>query len=884
MTKATRWCGWAAAAGALLMAGCGGGGSASSPSAPAPDSPRQLAGRILASASTGQALFVPAESPDGRLMAGGAGLGVTGGTVSIDPGERGRYQVSISLSSRSVAASMIAPRVWLENVQAGRANPGDVRADYVVTTFAGTPGSAGNVSGPKSVGRLNQPRYVEILESRVGADPLIVASLSQVARISPNGDIEYIFSSPAVEIRDIARGSDGTLWLAMADHVLRRISTDTGQEIQVVGTPGSTGHVAGSDAAARFNVITQLESTFVIDNNGIRPFNSSSGAVQLAAGSPIAANSDVASLDSEIWGHSYLSAQAGNNRLSTFTTNPGTRTDLGTGTGGLTNGLANQARFFGPLGVFATGRRAWVSDSQNRAIRMVHLIGDHGPNRSYYVTTIAGGNGVGTANGPGDAAQFTATNRIVVDQSASRPRDEDIYVVDTNAHTVRRILRLGRLPDVPTTLTTVSTEATGFPGATFLPNPTGALNPSWQVNGELQLQFPMILPEGTDTLVADVYVAGVPEESTSLSAVVNGSGTDVAGSPSVSVVTIAGRQGSGGYSDGPGSVAAFGAQLGLDMDESMNLFVADTDSGTVRWRNFGGSFATILGTPFLPPGPAIDGNGFSKAGAPYDVAVSNDGKTLWYTDAVHHVIRRATYNPANGEINHPGAWTTVTLYGSAGTPGDVLGTGTVARLNQPRGITIDPSGSVLYVADRGNNKIKRFSAFGGPIALLAGSGAAGANNGVGALATFSQPEDVAVGLAGDVFVSDPGNRLIRRVSPAGAASTVAGAAGITGMVDSSTGSGARFTQPASLAADNNGFLFVADKRISWVVRRISPSGQTATVAGVSSLSAVSDGPGASAGFGTGPSLVLTSTPRGELMTSSGNTIREIHHFISSASP
>jgi sugar lactone lactonase YvrE len=687
-----------------------------------------------------------------------------------------------------------------------------------------------------------------------------------------------------VEIRDIARGPDGSIWLAMADHVLRRISTRTGEELQVVGTPGSTGHVAGSGSAARFNIITQIESGFVVDFNGIRPFSSSSGAVELASHTPIAGISDVRSLDPALWGHSYISVHSGNHRVSTFTTNPGTKTDLGTGASGLTNGLAHQARFFGPLGVSVAGSRAWISDSQNRALRMVHLIGDHGANRSYYVTTIAGGNGAGAVDGPGTSAQFGSIGRIEVDQSSSRPRDEDIYVVDTTNHTIRRVLRLGRLSDVPTALETVSDQPIGFPGAIYLPHPNGALNPSWLLGGEDELEFPMILPEGTDTLVADVYLAGVPELSTSLSGVVNSAGTDVAGSPHVSVVTIAGRQGSGGYSDGPGSVAAFGSQLGLAMDASLNLYVADSDSGTIRWRNFGAGFHTILGTPFLSPGPAVDGNGLSRAGTPHDVAVSADGRTLWYTDSVHHVIRRATHDPSLGAINNPASWTTVTLYGSAGTPGDALGSGAVARLNQPRGIAIDAAGSVLYVADRGNNKIKRFSAFGGPIALLAGSGAAGASNAVGALATFSQPEDVAVGLAGDIFVADFGNRLIRRVTQGGAASTLAGAAGITGMVDSATGGGARFTQPSSLAADSNGFLFVADKRVSWVIRRISPSGQTATVAGVSSQSALADGPGNASCFGTGSSLVLTSTPRGELMASAGNTIREIHHFISSASP
>jgi hypothetical protein len=128
---------------------------------------------------------------------------------------------------------------------------------------------------------------------------------------------------------------------------------------------------------------------------------------------------------------------------------------------------------------------------------------------------------------------------------------------------------------------------------------------------------------------------------------------------------------------------------------------------------------------------------------------------------------------------------------------------------------------------------------------------AGTNDGVGTNAAFSGPRHIAIDMAGNLYVTDFANYTIRKITPAGIVSTLAGTPGVAGTNDG-YGSNALFTHPHGIAADTNGNLFVTDLGFNWtvggVIRKISPGGLVATIAGTPNVSGTNDGSGNTALF------------------------------------
>jgi sugar lactone lactonase YvrE len=168
------------------------------------------------------------------------------------------------------------------------------------------------------------------------------------------------------------------------------------------------------------------------------------------------------------------------------------------------------------------------------------------------------------------------------------------------------------------------------------------------------------------------------------------------------------------------------------------------------------------------------------------------------TDGGNSTIRKIT--PAG---------TVSTLAGAAGSRGSEDGTVSAARFAVPQGVAVDTAGNV-YVGDRGNNTIRKITPL-GIVSTLAGvAGSAGSTDGAGNAARFFVPRGVAVDTAGNVYVADSGNHTIRKISPAGNVSTLAGLAGSPGFTDG-TGSAARFSAPAGVAVDTVGNVYVGTR-------------------------------------------------------------------------
>jgi len=167
-----------------------------------------------------------------------------------------------------------------------------------------------------------------------------------------------------------------------------------------------------------------------------------------------------------------------------------------------------------------------------------------------------------------------------------------------------------------------------------------------------------------------------------------------------------------------------------------------------------------------------------------------------------------------------------TLSGPVGAIGDMDNAYVDARLSGPRAVAADSS--YVYIADTNNHTIRKFD--GNGVTTLAGlAGVPGASNGLGAGARFNKPGGLALDSNGNLFVADSGNHTIRKITPAGLVTTFAGQAGVPGTADG-TGAAAQFNFPAGLAFDASGILYVADSG-NHTIRRITQAGAVTTLAG-----------------------------------------------------
>lgn len=319
--------------------------------------------------------------------------------------------------------------------------------------------------------------------------------------------------------------------------------------------------------------------------------------------------------------------------------------------------------------------------------------------------------------------------------------------------------------------------------------------------------------------------------------------------------TFAGYPNSPGTNDGPGISARFSNPSGIVVDASGTAYVADSGNHTIREISPAGIVTTIAGQSGVSgykDGPATN----ALFNGPTALALDSDG-TLYVADSGNYVIRKIV--PA-GMVS--------TLAGRPGASGCRDGIGTNAVFAYIGGLALDTNHN-LYVADSQNSVIRKVTPAGVVSTWAGKAGSQGFQDGAGTNAQFGNPQGLALDSSGVLYVADSGNNVIRRIDPSGNVTTWVG--GNYGYRDAQ-GTNAWFANPAGLAFDNQGNLYVAETY--GAVRKVSADGEVLSLGGTPGAAYDHvDGLGTFARFSS-PCAIGVS-PSGHLLVvdSGNNTIR-----------
>ncbi len=540
----------------------------------------------------------------------------------------------------------------------------------------------------------------------------------------------------------VAVSPDGRL-IYVADthnHTIREVSPE-GEVRTLAGVVGSIGSQDSGNGQARFRYPCGLATDaqgylYVADshNHCIRRISPQGTVITLAGAAGQPGSEDGGSRSARFnlpyavavspSGEVYV-ADSGNHTIRVIDGEGLVRTLAGlAGNPGATDGAGAEARFDGPYGIQVDGEGlVYVSDRGNQCIRQI--------DRQGLVRTLAGNPGKeGHNDGPAASATFTHPMGLGRDSTGT------LWLTELGNHGVRRLATDERV----STVITDAGEPDGLKTAARFFNPYG-----------------VALDRDGIAYVADMEHHRIRKVW-----------------PDGSTTTLAGA-GFAGNNDGQGAQAAFSYPQGVAVDDSGQVYVADTSGQTIRKISPEGTVSTL-------------------AGARY-------------------------------------AW------------GSTDGTGSAARFGYPTSVAVDAQGQV-YVTDTSNQTIRKISPAGVVSTLAGKAGQYGHADGPGEAARFHSPYGLAVDSQGVVFVADYGNHVIRKISPEGAVSTLAGKVGVMGQANGPLAD-ARFSYPWKLALDTDGTLYVVDAGYGFI-RKISPDGVVSAVAGGTSAAGFSSGllPGA----------------------------------------
>jgi hypothetical protein len=625
----------------------------------------------------------------------------------------------------------------------------------------------------------------------------------------------------------MARDANGNLIVAdFANDTIRKIAPD-GSVSTIAGLAGVAGSADGSGAAARFNTpfgvaIDGTGNIYVSDtgNHTIRKISPAGLVSTLAGLAGSAGNSNGVGSSARFRSprgmaiganNNLFVADATDNTIRQITPDGHVTTFAGSGSPGSADKKGTAASFYFPVGLAADAAGIlYVADARNSTIRKIAL--------DATVSTLAGLAGqAGSADGTNDTALFSGPQGLVVGP------DSNIFVSDTVNHTVRRV--------TPTGVVTTLVGSAGQKGSIDSTNTAARFN----------LPLGIAIDENTNLYVADSANNSIRKVTAALA-----------------VTTFAGSTGGSGSADANGNNARFNLPVGAAFDPAGNLYVADQGNKTIRKMAADGTVTTVAGV--VGATGTNDGPGLSAHfNNPSGLATDRDGN-LFVTDSFSHTIRKVT---PLGDVS--------TFAGTPGTSGATNGNGSAAQFYVPFGIAVDSNG-VVFVSDSFNAAIRQILPD-GTVTTLAGSfGSTGTNDGPNASARFNFPQGIALDGNSNLYVLDEANYTIRKISPAGQVSTLAGIPGVAGSADG-PGATATFNLSFGLAADLNGNVFVADKD-NGLIRKITPAGNVTTIGGSAGQAGIADGTGDAAQFNNPEGITVDNQGNVYVMDTFNNSIRK----------
>lgn len=903
-----------------LIAGCGGGGKNS---VTEPPSRVGSLHRFDVDVRTGKVTVSKVEDPDSpsRAVFTGSAVSFTSSDLLSIGGDAGIREVQIRLSNQS-RQYFSNPRIVVSNIQ--NAGAPDFRGNTQVTTVAGN--ASGSTDGFGTAALFNAPSAVTgggnanptsffisdrgnhtIRKMESDGSVTTFAGTAGTSGFLDGGSTAARFNAP----EQIAVDSAGNLYVAdSGNHAIRRITPN--RDVATIAGTGVAGSTNGTGDVAQFNLPVGIavspsgDRIYVAEASGHRirrltynhngprdrPYayqvetiagtgtagfvDGPGGSAQLNSPRRMALTSRFGSDDAL-----YIADTSNNSiRRVKLDFSPSVSTVAGFGTAGSTDGSGSQARFTSPQGVAVIAQdnenfTLYVTDQHN--VRAIYPIAgsDLSGFGAYRVVTLAGAASTGMANGNGNAARFsTPTGLFAVPGSGPAAT---VFVADTNNNRIRKVIASSNLfTGGQSSAVTEPVRLTQY--FSEIPNRPG----SWYIRLS-------DVPQGNTTQFTVQFHVPQGISGFSFTAFVE-TDTNLINVPAVGgafLNTLAG-DGRPGSHNGGGINAQFNRPYGVvpvprHLRESwtrygyppIRAFIIDSDNHRVRYLDTNGSVGTFAGTTQgFLDNTALD----AQFNSPRVGALAPDG-TLYVVDVFNRRIRRLGFGPSQ---------VVVTTIAGTGTAGTADGLGNVATINIVEGITVDLGGTI-YLTEAGNHSVRRIEYLGFDpsvptsyrVTTIAG-GTVGSANGTGSAAQLRNPAGIAVDNDGRLYVADVLNhtirQLVRTANPnAYAVTTLAGTALSSGTTDG-TGAAARFNTPTGVSVDSTHNIYVADFGNNRI-RRITPQGVVTTIIG--STAGFTDG---ASGVMNGPRHIAVEPNSGTLLFTDFNnhSLRAVERILSEA--